>query len=1221
MQKHRHSRGIALIIVLGSLVFLTALVLAFIARVNSELKVSKIYAEGSGTGSLAQSAVNLVMAEISTATRGRGSSNNTLCWASQPGMIRTYDTTGSPDHYYKLYSSDRMIGKGGFDPNKASEAVPQDWFDKKALFTDLNQPVQKNGKELYPIIDGNSLQLISGMMTYDANGDGKADVDGFGVSVAPTGGKKPNPVPMPVRWLYVLDDGRVVSPQEEGEKMNRVKIEGGSQNSIVGRIAFWTDDESCKVNINTASEGSYSDMPRTSGPDDTLLAANQPVNHEYQRYPGHPATTSLSPILGDGLTAEQIYQLIPYVGTGGSKGGTVQTTQLGTGQTPPPVVTDSDRLYATADEFFFSQSSAGDRRKLNSSSAMTPELISRLRFFLTPFSRSPDVNLFNKPRVSIWPVALTEDDSSRTVFDRLMAFCCTMNPKGLIPHRFYFQRDDSTSPTHDLPTEGTVSGLGRNRMLLEYLRSLMLQKVPGFGGSFKDKYPVDTDQILTEIFDYIRSTNLADQSLKKPFTSAVNADQSGLGQVIPIEDTKTNTRGFGRFRTVQSAGLIFIANVDGDVPASQVSSSGAALGTPVPAGNVRMQAAFLISLYDPSVGSIFNYPNFKVDVSGLDQFQWNGTAMGFPAASNMTQASYADMNNFYGDQLGFTQLILPLKNAYPLVSTSLDIAKAAGSFAFTGADVTIKMQSPQGVTLQTVVLRFPNGTFPLPSLAPNNIFSKKAGDGPYNMRYFVYSGAGSLGGRFKTQSGLNPATWITDYDVVRTVVATPGDMRLIASQKNTPLPGTAQYPFAANAKYNVVATPVKGAHHFWDGDSRPYYGAAGGRLVRALSYTKYAVSINDNAMVLSAPWKGGLVTYSVASDVPIDGVALGKSTAFATGDILGDWDNGPYCIRDGPYINKPDEGDMGDPTTIPYNWIQRTGSFALSAPLFTPNRLVSSAGMFGSLPTGVISGKPWQTLHFRPGPTGHPGLGSPTPGVPPYTTIPDHLMLDLFHMPVVEPYAISEPLSTAGRVNMNYQMIPFTYIKRDVGIRAVLKSEKMISIPDAQAGKYKITFAPFITNSTRLSISATETLKGFETRFNAHDIFRSASEICDIHLVPEGSTYNQMAIYWNTNRLTGDNSREKPYANIYPRLTTKSNTFTVHYRVQTLKKVKGTPANEWIEESDQIVGETRGSQTLERYVDPNDSKLESIDFASPDNEKLLGDYYKFRILSSSLFSP
>ena len=35
---------------------------------------------------------------------------------------------------------------------------------------------------------------------------------------------------------------------------------------------------------------------------------------------------------------------------------------------------------------------------------------------------------------------------------------------------------------------------------------------------------------------------------------------------------------------------------------------------------------------------------------------------------------------------------------------------------------------------------------------------------------------------------------------------------------------------------------------------------------------------------------------------------------------------------------------------------------------FSPNRLISSAVMFGSLPTGVVSKRAWETLLFSPGP-------------------------------------------------------------------------------------------------------------------------------------------------------------------------------------------------------------------------------------------------------------
>ena len=100
-------------------------------------------------------------------------------------------------------------------------------------------------------------------------------------------------------------------------------------NPIVGRMAFWADDDSSKVNINTAGgfisppdkdedsnvkaamdyAGSFWDTPRVqtvfdrgtakkTGDELGLvdlpgLANCQPAQNEFQRYPGHPSTTSL----------------------------------------------------------------------------------------------------------------------------------------------------------------------------------------------------------------------------------------------------------------------------------------------------------------------------------------------------------------------------------------------------------------------------------------------------------------------------------------------------------------------------------------------------------------------------------------------------------------------------------------------------------------------------------------------------------------------------------------------------------------------------------------------------------------------------------------------------------------------------------------------------------------------------------------------------------------
>jgi hypothetical protein len=169
----------------------------------------------------------------------------------------------------------------------------------------------------------------------------------------------------------------------------------------------------------------------------------------------------------------------------------------------------------------------------------------------------------------------------------------------------------------------------------------------------------------------------------------------------------------------------------------------------------------------------------------------------------------------------------------------------------------------------------------------------------------------------------------------------------------------------------------------------------------------------------------------------------------------------------------------------------------------------------------------------------------------------------------------------------------------------------------------------------------TGTLKGFEQRFNQErDLFRSATEISELFLVPKKRTrggfypaapipnypgeaeptYDNVAAWWTNYRGTGDNSREMPYRDLHARLTTKSNTFTIHYRVQLLKKARSTGAMVWDETRDATLSEYRGSTTLERYVDPNTAAVP--DYASGnDSLKPLDDFYQFRIIKKRQFAP
>lgn len=1312
----KNSSGLALVIVLASLVFLVALGIAFLLNSTTELRSSKTFSEGGRAKMLAQTAVSLAMAQISDGTKGVDGSGNVLAWASQPGMIRTYDTNGNAAAWYKLYSWDVMTSSGTFNFT-AAEQPPATWYTQKGIFTDLNEPLSSGTSKIYPIIDGNKLTLnvtdgASGnqVVTYDDGAGGQA-IDGFSVSAGtpknPAAGS--NPAPMPVKWLYVLKQGQIVAPT--GGSGNTASFSGlnvpTDTNPIVGRVAFWTDDESCKININTASEGVYWDTPRAVSAYEDTLKSNQPVGGEYQRYPGHPAMTSLSTVLkkptGSSLTdaqwAQFLYTIVPRVTDGGSSAGTINTAWAAP-NVPLTVACDADRLYGSVDELIFNPNRASNATVAGSSQVLNKTTLERDKFFLTASSRSPDVNLFNKPRVCNWPITLDRNTGNpvTTPYDKLIAFCTTMrNDLGAGAYRFHFERQDSNSSTTDLPGTGTIQGLGRNRMLLSYLQYLAKQPIPGFGGTLAAKYGNDTDQILIEMFDYIRgATNLIDRSLPNGpwYSSGIpGAGQApwngrlGEGQVVPIDDSKNaSVHGFGRYRTVQGASLLFIAQADGDDPVIPQDTSHNVVGTApfpdtsqvdvatgkvlptatiaeVPAGKIRLQAMFLPQFFCSAVGAPWNIGNFQWSVD-LSQLTWPGNVpMGFPAAdTRYNQHQHSEDETGFGDQYG----LLQLRQASVVSGTSglvlsipIDVPKAGGVFHFQGGDITIKIYAADRIAnplassavVQTVTMHFDAADFPLPKLSSPvydyNNGVPKPGVPAYNYRSFgnstgFYNPANpnfplaASGGR---QQAVNQASgWILNADVIRSVGVKSGDTRLVAAQKVVPAS-----MFAVNANYQSTTEHVRGEHTFFDGYGRPYYGAALGRLVAGLNYLNYKPNattfpgINElNSIDNNPAYCFNLAQYTLASDIPLDGVAVGKDTSASSSDIPGDWDNGPFDVRDGPFINMADEGDKSsDPQIDPYEWKLKSkagGSFANVTALFTPNRQIPSPVMFGSLPSGVLANRPWQTLLFRPQP-GHPGNrgykndGTAAAGMP-----PDHVLLDLFHMPVVEPYAISEPLSTAGRINMNYQIVPFAYINRDTGIRALLKAEKVIAIEDTKAASYKYNVYKAFSNppvrnpaTFRYDVNADETLKGFLKKFNTdHDIFRSASEVCELNIVPIDSsspsaTYDTMVNYWKTHQLTGDNSKERIYATLYPRLTTKSNTFTIHFRVQALKKVTGTMATTWDEGKDRITGEYRGSQTVERYIDPNNPQIP--DYANPSSTDPISTFYKFRTVLAKQFTP
>ncbi len=1374
--------GVAIVVVLSILVLLTVVVIAFFTSASTDLASSKNYSDELRVKLLADSAVTLLEGQIQAATAG-GTSAAPLAWASQPGLIRTYDATGNLNNVFKLYSSNVLVDStGNFNPSSDttfSQEIPTDWNKHPGDFVDLNSPVIFTDHSTttgysahYPIIDGNFLQPVAGTATngrplygYDAdnngNGDGTSDIDGFGVDepatynrnnpVAPNN----NPVPMPVRWLYQLQNGQLSPRNADGT------IPGASKsNPVTGRIAYWTDDDTCKLNINTASEGTFWSRPRAKNGTEVNYSLNVPAQNEFQTFPGHPAKTCLSTVFGSLWPVDKwptsntyskwlpYYDLTPRV-TEGATNGSAGGTQPTAGINATGVIYDADRLYTTLDELMFNTqiSATGSTRTRQTRNVaqtttakgvsyqippITPQFLETARFFLTASNRAPEVTLLNTPRLSLWP--LQSRTNAQTPKEKLLAFCSTV-PIGST-NLYSFQRLTSTAEGSFLSCDSPTLdwSIPRNATLYTYLQQLLKSDVPGLGGNFTAKYGTATNQIITEMVDDIRSGL---NTMLVPLPANQSYRYSNAGQVVPLQPDGpgVNTQGFGRFCTITEAAIDFFRCNDN------------------PAEPVQIGAVLILQLFNPSPGMQSLKPDMRIRVRGMNNFTIQddsgppstpvplnmpadatnivNVGVGYITAGNLTE--YVGMEtSFYYDSNGNR----PKSMAYgagaqnypffnnPAVGTSSpgngNLPASSTAFDFNPGnpvEITVEIWSNpdtpviQSVLLQTLHIQFPPSLkLPVPKV------------GTRNSTNITGTPASIFGARIGTSDGqaadpLNFANLggiIDQNDVVRSVVVSvggpaKGDLRILAGMKDVPANYFGPHPFYDYRSRGGTASlldpnPAKAdfnwqfAHSLRIGDN-PGYGGLGWYDYGGFPYAGNFFAPPANGVPRSDKTRKSAYTGSLVAGLPppntsvpayypeaYPSVAVGVTSALLTGNdsipYPGDWDTGNGALEDGPYINKPDEGNglvantsgraqATNATAVYYN---RSFAADESGVTYSPNREVSSAVMFGSLPTGInptdtSSAKPWQTLLFCPFPAAaantttasfhHPGFGKSSgtssggtsaPPSPPYLTIPDHYLLDLFTMPIVEPYALSEPLSSQGKVNMNYQIVPFTYIRRDTGVRAVLKSTRVTAIPSKSVkvltGRYSLggykSATGNMSDQYRYGINADETtgtLRAFEDRFNSGDIFRSASEICSVPLVPvadypdassydssvpSNPTYANMATFWNACQLTGDNLREEPYSDLYPRLTTKSNTYTIHVRAQTLKKSLLTnqatfvdPADATSGAKDVVTAEYRGSFQIERYVDPN-AGAAIPDYANGATTPL-SQFYKFHTISTKDF--
>jgi uncharacterized protein (TIGR02600 family) len=1221
--------GMVLIMALLALAVMMILLLALFAGASHQVRGSQNDASLAREQMLADSAVALVIGQIQQA-----STQTNAAWISQPGLLRIYTASAgrTPGACYKLYSTaslTNMLDTSG-NLHFFSNDIPADWSSEPSQYTDLNAPAQTTGGPIYPILDPGALTNVEGVSS-------------------DTGA-----VTMPVAWLYQLQDGTL------GPAGN-----GTAANPIVARIAFWTDDDTCKININTAGCGSPWNTPRVNSTNDAAWSTTQPAAGEYSAYPGYPATTSLAVALGtNSYSPQQLLGLTPRYAWGGSQFGMQSTTP---GEIVP---TKMDRLYASLDELCFSTNRTG--AGLRQTNSVTASQIDRARFVLTAYSEAPETTLLGEPRIAIWPVADSTSAGAPqiTVTDSAITNAATVGAGTTQVRSYFFQRNNPLNPKDDFDPTVPSSATTSNLQLFNDLVNRGNLNLPGYGTTLRAKYPgAAWMQLMLEIVDFIRGLNAVDPS-PAPFVPFAGGDATtgvGRGFIDPLTTTYgTGTsaitlRGLGRCPTLSSLTLVFYVCGFGFDAASKMKpidfeatpdtggsywTTNLAPSSPLwqHVTSVLVRCFVVPSTFQPGCGYPEVGDNCTIKIAGL-----NGIGMTTSTSNDFGFSSTTPTSDVLGNALS----VLPADRAWggnegPLAwrAAALDAQKSGPfTYAFAGTtplvvpllpktapnsqftynpvtgltwppnmptliiqeapNLTVLIQDGNGNTLQTLTVTLPKNTaIPAPTLIGE--YSQHDGSAiSVTPSYYM-----TLKNRVLATQASRPFL-IQPGDTSRSIEAAT-DLRVIAGLANVPSTMFKMHP-------NPVNIPSGShAHNLRFADGTAVCGASG--TTSLVSSATYAAATTP---LTWTDWRNGSpITYAWPTSPPCSCPTGPPNfvTMQPVQNIAGDWDTGPGFSPDGAQIALPDSGTTNSPATA---YFSLTGGSVGAPTQRTPNALVPSPVIFGSLPAGInpatpAQSEPWRTLLFCPYPAGdtaHPGFATP----------PDHLVLDNFWMPVVEPYPISTCMATAGKINLNDQIAPFTYLHRNTALHALLDDLRIPAIPISAAGTYKSPGTPS-TSTFWNAVDENATIAQIENRFanNSVDAYLSESEICAVPLVPLGQASDNVAdtqtaldAFWNGaaggGRLTGDNLRELPYAQLYGRLTTRSNSYTVHVRVEVLQKLPHDPnQNVWNEGVDLVLGDWRGSYEIERYLDPA--------VTAPSAGHQLGPY-QFRIVSARRFTP
>lgn len=397
--------GAALLVSLAFIVIITVLIVGFALSMRIDRPAASIYLEKTRASLYAQTGVD---AAVATLQQNTADSNRN--WISQPGQIiagNVTDDTATPVDERKILQQIIPLSSGTAPSPPPADSVLQPC---NLNVTTLREP---------------TTSLITDRP--DANNPSL-------------------PAPMQVAWVYIRKDGAHDPSQQPAIDPN---------NPIVGRYAYWADDESSKVNYNLA-------WGRNTTPANTNPS-------------GHPTKVDLTALTG--LTASMADAIHGFI-----------------------TDTSAGLNYEKLNQGFFN--TPEEARQVDLNLAGVSSALKDNKFEVTHYSNDPDTNCFNEPRI----VLTTQkkyaplDVSGNVLKDSSGQYCF-----------LDILTTDNTDP-------GTVANLSATKLdatikrLVSYLKRTDWPLVSG--ASFDDKFGpasvsptqrIRPEQLAVNIIEYVRA--------------------------------------------------------------------------------------------------------------------------------------------------------------------------------------------------------------------------------------------------------------------------------------------------------------------------------------------------------------------------------------------------------------------------------------------------------------------------------------------------------------------------------------------------------------------------------------------------------------------------------------------------------------------------------------------------------------------------------------------